>query len=87
MKNVAVKADGRAETAAANRLDELQAEAEAAVRHRYRERLATARGLRRLADWISMRREIRHARRRVEDVVAPRGALYIRDLARSGDRR
>lgn len=81
----AIVANGREEAAAANGLCELQAEAEAAVRERYRERLDDARGFRRLVEWLRMHREIRAAKERAGEDVAPRGGLYFQDKAPGED--
>lgn len=77
MKNMAITVGGEEESAKANRLHQRQAEAEAAVRKSYRDRLDAARGLRRLALWCRMRGEIRRARKKVEDRLAPRQGLYF----------
>ena len=78
MKNLAFIANGGREASRANQVQERQADAEAALRRSYRERIQAAGGFRRLTVWIAMKREIRRARKKVEDRLAPGGALYAR---------
>ena len=75
-----IVADGRERAARGNGLEARQRAAAQAIRRRYRDRLARARGLRRLAIWLRMQREIHRAEQRLEAELAPRDGLYLADL-------
>ena len=72
-------AEGRAEAARANALEMRRAEAASEVRERYAARITEARWPRRIKLWLTMHKEIHHAKAQVEREVAPRDGLYLRD--------